>query len=207
MDFMNISLTRRQKQITDVSLILRLGLTLFLAVCTLSILSMDYDDYEMPSRVVRFLHNVNLPFHEFGHILFRPFPQVIVSLGGTLGQLLMPLICAGAILLTAKDPFGASVALWWMFESLLDCAPYIADARRGSAPLLGGNYGRSSPYGFHDWQFILGETGLLRQDQLIARAAYWVGMAGMALALAWGLFVLFSEYKAYEQAGREGRFR
>ena len=75
------------------------------------------------------------------------------------------------------------------------------------APLLGGNHGRNAPYGFHDWQFILGETGLLKMDHAIARAAYWAGIAGMALALAWGLFVLFNEYRAYQQAGREGRFR
>ena len=207
MDFTRISLTRRPKQVTDVSLILRLAFSVFLVACTLSVLSMKFDDYEMSSRVVRFLHNVNTPFHEFGHILFRPFPRVIVSLGGTLGQLLMPLICAAAILLTSKDPFGASAALWWMFESLVDCAPYIADARAGEAPLLGGNYGKSAPYGFHDWQFILGESGLLKMDRTIAQAAYWIGIAGMALALAWGLFVLFNEYRAYQQAGREGRFR
>ncbi|MFI3185789.1 MAG: zinc ribbon domain-containing protein, partial [Methylococcaceae bacterium] len=40
-----------------------------------------------------FLHLVNLPFHEAGHIIFRPFGAFITSLGGTLGQLLMPTIC------------------------------------------------------------------------------------------------------------------
>jgi hypothetical protein len=34
-----------------------------------------------------FLHLVNLPFHEAGHIVFRPFGSFITSLGGTLGQL------------------------------------------------------------------------------------------------------------------------
>ncbi|MBU2713909.1 hypothetical protein [Zooshikella harenae] len=43
-----------------------------------------------------FLH---LPFHEAGHVIFRPFGNFMTSLGGTLGQLLMPLICFYVFLL------------------------------------------------------------------------------------------------------------
>ena len=49
-----------------------------------------------------FLHLVNLPFHEAGHIFFRPFGKIITSLGGTLGQLLMPLICLLVFLINPK---------------------------------------------------------------------------------------------------------
>lgn len=97
-----------------------------------------------------FLHLVNLPFHEAGHVIFRPFGAFITSLGGTLGQLLMPSICMGVLLLKTRDPFGASVALWWVGENFLDIAPYMNDARAGRLPLLGGNFGHSAPYGFHD---------------------------------------------------------
>ena len=46
-----------------------------------------------------FWHLVNLPFHEAGHILFRPFGRLMTSLGGSITQLLMPLIClAGGIM-------------------------------------------------------------------------------------------------------------
>ncbi len=40
-----------------------------------------------------FWHLVNLPFHEAGHLIFRPFGRLMTSLGGSLGQLLMPLVC------------------------------------------------------------------------------------------------------------------
>ena len=33
-----------------------------------------------------FLHNVNLPFHEFGHVVFRPFGRFMTILGGSLFQ-------------------------------------------------------------------------------------------------------------------------
>ncbi len=142
-----------------------------------------------------FLHNINLPFHEAGHIVFRPFGAFITSLGGTLGQLLMPSICAGVLLFKSRDPFGASVALWWVGENFLDIAPYINDARAGVLPLLGGNFGHSAPYGFHDWQYILNESGLLAYDHALAKAAYCVG-AGVMLAALWaGGVLLFRQYR------------
>ncbi|THJ24060.1 MAG: hypothetical protein CAF45_007060 [Nitrospira sp. CG24E] len=40
-----------------------------------------------------FLHLINLPFHEAGHILFIPLGRFMTILGGSLGQILMPLVC------------------------------------------------------------------------------------------------------------------
>jgi hypothetical protein len=77
-----------------------------------------------------FLHGVNLVFHEAGHVLMMPFGQFIHVLGGTLGQLVMPLVVCCAFLVTRRDAAGASVGLWWFGQSLTDCAPYIADARK-----------------------------------------------------------------------------
>jgi hypothetical protein len=142
-----------------------------------------------------FLHNVNLPFHEAGHIIFSPFGRLLTSLGGTLGQLLMPLICMGAFLLQTRDTFAAAVGLWWLGENFMDIAPYIADARAGVIPLLGGNTGRFSPYGFHDWEFILTETGLRDYDRAIAGLSSACGRALMIVALAWGGYILWKTYK------------
>ena len=132
------------------------------------------------------LHLVNLPFHEAGHLLFRPFGAFMTSLGGTLGQLLMPLICFFVLLLKTRDPFGAAVALWWFGQNFLDIAPYINDARAGVLPLLGGNVGHRAPYGFHDWEYLLTETGLLNLDQTLARFCHLLGSLIMLLALVWG---------------------
>jgi hypothetical protein len=142
-----------------------------------------------------FLHLVNLPFHEAGHIIFRPFGAFITSLGGTLGQLLMPSICMGVLLLKTRDPFGASVALWWVGENFLDIAPYVNDARAGQLPLLGGNFGHSAPYGFHDWQYLLTESGLLQYDHFLAKAAFVTGAAIMLLSLSWGGLLLVKRCK------------
>jgi hypothetical protein len=142
------------------------------------------------------LHLVNLPFHEAGHIFFRPFGEFMASLGGTLGQLLMPLIATLVLLLRTRDPFGASVGLWWFGQNFLDIAPYINDARAGQLPLLGGNFGHSSPYGFHDWEYILTETGLLHLDHGLAQASHAFGSLIMLLALGWGAVLLYRELSA-----------
>ncbi len=69
-----------------------------------------------------FMHLINLPFHEAGHILFRIFGRFMSVLGGSLMQLIVPLICLTTFLLKTKDTFAASVSLWWLAESLMDLA-------------------------------------------------------------------------------------
>ena len=85
-----------------------------------------------------FLHLINLPFHEAGHILFSPFGEFMTTLGGSLAQVLVPIVCAGAFLTTSWNPFGAAVMGWWAGENLLDVAIYINDARALQLTLIGG---------------------------------------------------------------------
>ena len=91
-----------------------------------------------------FLHLINLPFHEAGHLLFIPLGRFMMILGGSLGQILMPLVCLAAFLIKTHDLFGASVALWWTAESFMDIAPYINDARALDLMLLCGVTGKET---------------------------------------------------------------
>ena len=142
-----------------------------------------------------FMHLINLPFHEAGHIFFRPFGAFITSLGGTLGQLIMPLICFFVLLLKTRDTFGASVTLWWFGQNFFDIAPYVNDARSLSLPLVGGNFGHSSPYGFHDWEYLLTESGLLQYDHFIAKLSFTIGTIIFVISFAWGGTLLYHQYK------------
>jgi len=140
-----------------------------------------------------FLHNVNLPFHEAGHIFFRPFGRFVTVLGGTLGQLLMPLICLG-VFLKERRPFAAAVALWWFGENFIDIAPYINDARRQELILLGGVTGKDVP-GYHDWAYILGQLGWRQYDHLLARASHITGFCLIILSLAWAAWLLYRQVR------------
>ncbi len=149
-----------------------------------------------------FMHLVNLPFHEAGHLVFKPFGRIIHSLGGTLGQILMPTICMVVLLIQTRDTFGGAVVLWWIGQNFIDIAPYINDARSLTLPLLGGNIGRSSPYGFHDWEFILKELHLAHYDHFLAGLSHKLGTGIMMVAIAWGVYILLKQHKNIVEIGR-----
>ena len=176
----------------SVSFNIRLVLLLFFIIWSIRLINSAVEnDY----LVYSFLNNVNLPFHEAGHIIFAPFGSFIASLGGTLGQILMPIICCLVLLIKTRDPFGASITFWWLGENFLDIAPYINDSRAGVLPLIGGNFGHSSPYGFHDWEYLLNETGLLQYDHSIAKLSFFTGCVIMLISLIWAAILLFKEYQ------------
>jgi len=173
--------------------IVRVVFFLFLSFLGIRFISSSIaDDYLMNT----FWHLVNLPFHEAGHIFFRLFGRFVTSLGGTLGQLIMPLICMGTFIIKTRDTFAASFCLWWLGQNFVDIAPYINDARSLSMPLLGGNTGMDSPYGFHDWEFILKESGLINYDHTIALLSLNTGKFLIILSLIWAGYLLFKEYRS-----------
>jgi hypothetical protein len=141
------------------------------------------------------LHLVNLPFHEAGHVVFSPFGHFLHVLGGTLGQLLVPGIVAGAFL-AKGDAFGASVGAWWLGQNFLDCAPYINDARAGQLELLGGVTGTEMP-DYHDWQILLGQLDWMRYDHALARLSWATGAVVMVAALAWGGYVVWAQVREH----------
>lgn len=139
------------------------------------------------------LHLINLPFHEAGHLLFMPFGRFMTILGGSLGQILMPLVCLATLLFKTRDPFGGSVALWWTAENFMDVAPYINDARAMDLVLLGGFTGKEVDA--HDWNNLLTMLGWLQHDHRLAQLTYNLGIVLMLLALLWGALLLRRQYQ------------
>jgi len=146
-----------------------------------------------------FLHLVNLPFHEAGHVIFSPFGRLIQVMGGTLGQLLMPAIVTVSFFLR-RDRYGSAVGLWWFGESMVDCAPYADDARAGQLPLLGGVTG-SEVEDYHDWEVILGRLGILSWDHTVGRFFFVIGGLVMFSAIIYGGISLY-QAKLNINAGR-----
>jgi hypothetical protein len=145
-----------------------------------------------------FMHLVNLPFHEAGHIIFSPFGRFLQVLGGTLGQLLMPAACMAVLLLRTGDAFGAAMAQWWLAESFMDIAPYINDARALNLILLGGVTGKDVA-DYHDWEYLLGSLGLLRWDHTLAWLAQGIGIILMLTALGWAGANIWLQFAAYRR--------
>lgn len=141
-----------------------------------------------------FMHRVNLVFHEAGHMIFMPFGNFMMTLGGSLGQLLMPVVVMVALIWKNRDSFGASFGLWWLGQSLMDLAPYINDARDLQMMLLGGGTGEDRP-GIHDWENILLDLGLIEFDRRIAFGADALGTIFVLIALCLGAYVLYLQYR------------
>ncbi len=148
---------------------------------------------QSPSHTHFIIYNINLVFHEAGHVVFRPLGRFMRILGGSLLQVLVPLLCTVAFLTRHLDPFAASVTLWWTGQSLIDLAPYINDARAQQMVLLGGFTGQDRP-GYHDWNNLLGQLGWLSFDHTLANLVHYAGSALIILSLLWGLYLLMIQY-------------
>jgi hypothetical protein len=167
---------------------LRVVILAGLALWSWALIGMDYRSGEMGES---FLHRPILVFHEAGHIVFMPLGHWVMVLGGTLGQLIMPAILAGALLIKNRDPFGAAVGLWFLGVSLLDIAPYMYDALQPQLMLLSGQVGEA---GGHDWIYLFSSMGLLPKAQLIGALTHKIGALVVVLALGWAASLLRRQY-------------
>lgn len=126
-----------------------------------------------------FPDHVNLAIHEAGHLLFRPFGMTLHMLGGTLLQLLVPLVFAASFALRRRR-FDAAVCVFWFAESLMYTAAYLGDAYLMQLPRVGGE--------LHDWNWMLSRLDLVRSCGTIATVVHVIASAlaiGSLLAAGW----------------------
>jgi hypothetical protein len=136
-----------------------------------------------------FLHSVNLPFHEYGHVMFSPFGTFWMFLGGSLFQIVLPLLPLAAFMVLQRDNFAASIMLWWSGQNLLDVAPYIADAPLRAIPLINGNDAT------HDWWNLLTMSDALEQAPVYANVCFTLGVLVILLSNVWGGYLLWVEFQ------------
>ncbi len=63
-----------------------------------------------------FLDYANLMIHECGHPLFSPFGYTIMIMGGTLAELIVPLLCA-VYFFWKREIAGTAFCGFWFFEN------------------------------------------------------------------------------------------
>ena len=124
---------------------------------------------------------VFIPIHEGGHLLFRFFGEFFMVAGGTLLQLIVPLMLAAAFIFQRQVP-GTAFCTFFLFEQLLPISTYMADARAQELPLL--SVGGSDDV-IHDWNYLFGKLDLLDQDIHVAHAVRVIGWIGMLATVAW----------------------
>ncbi len=164
-----------QDQVTNpISRYARLALTLLLAWWGWNLY------HHWPDANESITHVIILPIHESGHIIFMAFGDVMHALGGSLFQIIFPLIFAGYFF-KQGDKHAATIPLWFAGVSAVDIVAYIKDAPYGEMELIGGE---------HDWSFILGEFAWTRHADAIGNAVLHFGGALMVAALILGILWL-----------------
>ncbi len=150
-----------------------------LIAATLGVLLLFLAIFRDNDRFIFLLDHTNLAFHEAGHIIFGLFGRTLGLYGGTLGQLVFPLVALIAFWLR-REAVSFALAGVWFFENYLNIAHYMADARARVLPLVGG--------GGHDWANIFSRWGVLSYDTRIAgfvNLMGWLGMISMWLWIFW----------------------
>lgn len=160
----------------------------FIAFWGWRLIAMDYRDGEIGGS---FMHNILLPIHEAGHVLFLPFGEFLTILGGSFFQLALPFGLAIAFVLKNRDNFAAAVCLSWVGASFLDLAPYVYDALNPQLIMLGGHTGEDGP---HDWIYLLECFGQIQHAPAWGFVVHKLGALMVFTGVAWAAFMLWRQH-------------
>ena len=132
-----------------------------------------------------FLDLVDLPIHETGHLLFRLFGEFMGIAGGSLFQVIFPAVFVGYFV-WREQYYSAAIVLFWVGQSILNVWVYAADAVVMQLVLTSGFTG--SEGSFHDWNYLLTQTGLLGSTKVVAGI---IRSVGTLVIIASGVFSIY----------------
>ncbi|HEX9659520.1 MAG TPA: hypothetical protein VGA18_04430 [Rhodothermales bacterium] len=121
------------------------------------------------------LDAADLFVHELGHLVFAFMGEPLRMAGGTLLQIIVPILLVVGFL-KGDYRLGVQFSLFWLGQNFLNISVYAQDARRQMLPLVGGRHAR------HDWNWMLGQLGILEWDQGIG--FFFIALAVAAFAAA-----------------------
>ena len=150
---------------------------IFLVLISAYVLNCGLYPYEY-----HFIDGVNVLFHEAGHPIFGLFGnEFLMVMGGTLGQLIMPLIVVFYFFFTGQR-YSSAIAGLWFSENFFPISVYAKDAVAMELPLVG-NGDR-----IHDWNYMLDRLNLLSQDQRIGNIIHDTGLIFAAIFFLVGIW-------------------
>jgi hypothetical protein len=142
-----------------------------------------------------FLDLVDLPIHETGHLLFRLFGEFMGIAGGSLFQVILPAVFVGYFV-WREQYYSAAIVLFWVGQSILNVWVYAADAVVMQLVLTSGFTG--SEGSFHDWNYMLTQTGLIGSTKIVAGI---IRSVGTLVIIASGVFSIY--YSLYPTTTEE----
>lgn len=121
------------------------------------------------------LDNADLVIHEAGHVFFYFFGQFIYMAGGTLMQILLPLLIVWFFIRSGYLT-GIQFSLFWLGHNFLNISVYAGDAETRTLRLLGN--------GTHDWYYMLSKLGILDYSEAVGGFFFLIAMIVFSLSLA-----------------------
>ena len=127
---------------------------------------------------VPLLGSFDLGIHELGHLITRPFGEVVSFFMGSGLQVLVPFGLAVYFWFWQRDRLSTGLLMVWGATSMQDVSVYIADAPYRALQLIGGT---------HDWWYLLRHFGKTSWANELSRGVWLVGLGlgitGLALIL------------------------
>ncbi len=137
-----------------------------------------------------FLDNVDLGIHETGHLIFRVLGEFMGIAGGSILQVIFPAAFV-AYFVWQKSYYSAAIVLLWVGQSILNVWVYASDAIVMQLVLTSGFTGAEGS--FHDWNYMLTETGLLDSTKTIAGIICFTGTLTIIVASVAAVYLAFVE--------------
>jgi hypothetical protein len=168
---------------------------------TLALIPFGLSAFRDENGALPIVGDIDTAVHEFGHILFMPFGETMMFLGGSLTQVALPLVFAVYFARgrAHRDIHAASVCVWWCSMNLVHVAVYAADARARELMLLSGATGQDDDSG-HDFYNLFSRWGVLQHDTLYANGLRRIAWLLFAASIGVGLWTAFQGNRSPKQA-------
>lgn len=130
---------------------------------------------------------LTVAIHELGHVLFTLFGETLHVAGGSITQLIVPVILIVSFL-KQRDYFAISFGFAWLSYSLSDLSVYMADSRALQLPLVSLGGGGDT---IHDWNYLFDKWGILDKDIAISGGVRFIAFLVAVLSVWIGAWVLY----------------
>jgi hypothetical protein len=145
----------------------------------------DQPSYRPPFILI-VLDWINLFIHEAGHLFFFPFGFFVKMLGGSLMQMIIPLVAS--IVWFKRDRLNAHYFLFWLGESVINVSIYVGDAPYRRLRLI-------SSGALHDWYTLLSRLGMVESAETIASIVYTGGILLIIGSVVAGISAATYQYR------------
>lgn len=152
-------------------------------------MSIDYQTFygraHMPF-ILWTIDTVDLFIHEGGHFFFWFFGRMIYFMGGSLMQIVLPLLTIYVLLKTSLRSLIGT--LYWLGHNMINVSVYIGDAPYKRLRLI-------SDSAIHDWNWIFTHAGMMDSAGAISTIVLVLGIMSCCGAIITAIYFLVADIR------------